>query len=190
MLGLLGIVAPLSLDSFAAAFAAMGIRGLSRAQRLRITAVFLAFEAGMPLVGLALGTPLAGLVGGMARFVAPVALAAVGVWILREGLGEDDDDEVRKARGLLTAHGLAVIGLGLGISMDELAIGFTISFTRFPVVEVVTAIAVQAAVAICAGAYLGFRFRGTGAKKVRWGAEYLAGVGLVGLASFLMARAL
>ena len=189
MLRLLGFVLPLSLDSFAAAFAAMGVRGLRRVQRLRITALFLAFEAGMPLVGLALGASVAGLAGGLARFLVPVALAAVGIWILRESL-DDDDDEVRKARGLLTARGFAIIGLGLGISLDELALGFTISFTRLPVAEVVTAIAVQASVAIWGGAYLGSRFRGTGARRVRWGAEVLAGVGLLGLAAFLTARTL
>jgi putative Mn2+ efflux pump MntP len=86
----------------------------------------------------------------MARFVVPVALAAIGIWILREGIEDDDDDEAEKAGGLLTACGFAVIGLGLGISVDELAIGFAISFTRFPVTEVVTAIALQAAVAIWA----------------------------------------
>ena len=53
------------------------MRGLSRAQRLRIMVLFLAFEAGTPLVGLALGAPLAGLIGGMARFMVPVALAYV-----------------------------------------------------------------------------------------------------------------
>jgi manganese efflux pump family protein len=189
MLRLLGFVLPLSLDSFAAAFAAMGVRGLRRVQRLRITALFLAFEAGMPLAGLALGASVAGLAGGLARFLVPVALAAVGIWILRESLN-DDDDEVRKARGLLTTRGFAIIGLGLGISLDELALGFTISFTRIPVAEVVIAIAVQASVAIWSGAYLGSRFRGTGARRVRWGAEVLAGVGLLGLAAFLTARTL
>lgn len=190
MIRLLGFVLPLSLDSFAAAFAAAGMRDLNRAQRLRIMVLFLAFEAGMPLVGLALGAPLAGLAGGMARFVVPVALAAIGIWILREGIEDDDDDEVEKARGLLTARGFAVIGLGLGVSMDELAIGFTISFTRFPVAEVVTAIAVQAAVAIWAGAYLGARFTGKGAERVRRGFERLAGIGLVAMAAFLLAKTL
>jgi manganese efflux pump family protein len=189
MLRVLGFVLPLSLDSFAAALAAMGIPGLRRVQRLRITALFLAFEAGMPLVGLALGASVAGLAGGLARFVVPVALAAVGIWILRESL-DDDDDDARKARGLLTARGFAIIGLGLGISLDELALGFTISFTRLPVAEVVTAIAVQASVAIWGGACLGSRLRGTGARRVRWGAEVLAGAGLLGLAVFLTARTL
>jgi manganese efflux pump family protein len=190
MVGLLGLVLPLSLDSFAVAFAALGIGGLDRAQRFRIAILFLAFEAGMPVVGLALGAPLAGLTGGLARFIVPVALAAVGVWIVREGLQDNDDDEAQKARGLLTARGWAILGLGLGISMDELAMGFTIGFTRFPVAEVVIAIAVQAFVAIWVGAYLGSRFTGAGAERVRWWAERLAGLGLIALAVFFLFKAL
>ena len=189
MVGLLGFVFPLSLDSFAVAFAALGIGGLSRAQRLRIMLLFLAFEAGMPLVGLALGAPLAVLVGGLARYVTPVALAAVGLWILHEGL-DDDDDETEKAKGVLTARGFALIGLGLGISMDELALGFTLGFTRFPIGRVVTAIAVQAFAAIWTGAFLGSRITGKAAERVRSRAERLAGIGLIALAVFLLGRTL
>lgn len=187
MTAVLGLVLPLGLDSFAASFAVLGGGGLSRAQRLRIALLFLAFEAGMPLAGLALGAPLAGAVGGVARFIAPVALAAVGIWILRDALSSgDDDDEATKARGLLTARGWAILGLGLGISIDEVALGFAIGFTKLSVPEVIAAIAVQACVAIWAGAYLGTRLRGQGSEHVSRWAERLAGIGLIVLAAFLL----
>ena len=64
MLRLLAFTLPLCLDNFAIAFAVLGEIRLTRAQLLRITVVFIAFEAIMPLIGLALGTPLIHLIAG------------------------------------------------------------------------------------------------------------------------------
>ena len=179
MFRLLTFVLPLGLDTFAVAFAVLG-NGLTAAQRARVTVLFMAFEAGMPLVGLGLGAPLARLIGNTAQFVAPLAIASIGVYILREDDDDDDDDkkkgrddddddddddeeddddegEVRKAKALINARGFAIIGLGLGISLDELVVGFSLSFTRLPITEVVIAIAIQAFIAIQVGAYLSAR---------------------------------
>jgi manganese efflux pump family protein len=58
VLKLLAFVLPLGLDSFAVA-AAIGAAGpVTRPARLRISLIFVIFEAGMPLVGLAAGTAL------------------------------------------------------------------------------------------------------------------------------------
>src|ERR1700723_1457676 len=64
MLRLLAFTLPLCLDNFAIAFAVRGENRLSRAQLLRVTVVFIAFEAIMPLIGLAVGTPLIHLIAG------------------------------------------------------------------------------------------------------------------------------
>lgn len=157
---LLGFILPLGLDTFAVALAVLGGPGLTRAQRLRATILIVAFEAGMPLVGLALGSPAAHLAGGAAPVVVPFVLAGVGIWMLRVDEGDDaddHDDEAVKARALVCARGFAVIGLGLGISLDELAVGFSIGLTRLPAVAVVAAIAVQALLAIKVGGYVGTR---------------------------------
>ena len=63
---LAAFVVPLGVDTFAIA-AAVGASGLKPEARRRITALFVAFEAGMPLVGLALGAPLAHVIGGGRR---------------------------------------------------------------------------------------------------------------------------
>jgi putative Mn2+ efflux pump MntP len=54
----------LCLDNFAIAFAVLGEIRLTRKQLLRVTVVFIAFEAIMPLIGLAVGTPLIHLIAG------------------------------------------------------------------------------------------------------------------------------
>jgi manganese efflux pump family protein len=58
MLRLLAFTLPLCLDNFAIAFAVLGEIRLTRGQLLRVTMVFISFEAIMPLIGLAVGTPL------------------------------------------------------------------------------------------------------------------------------------
>ena len=64
MLKLLAFTLPLCLDNFAIAFAVLGEIRLTRAQLLRVTLVFIAFEAIMPLIGFAVGTPLIHLIAG------------------------------------------------------------------------------------------------------------------------------
>src|ERR1700761_3433816 len=69
MFKLLAFTLPLCLDTFAVSFAVLGEGRLTRAQRVRVIALLLAFEAGMPLAGMALGEPLTHLVSSPAHLV-------------------------------------------------------------------------------------------------------------------------
>jgi putative Mn2+ efflux pump MntP len=193
---LLAFVLPLGLDSFAVA-AAIGAAGtLTTRARWRITALFVLFEGGMPLVGLAIGAPLARLIGPTADYVAAAAVVAIGAWMLLsegdsdndndEDTDEDTDDEEARAGRLLTAHGAALIGLGVSISLDELAIGFSLGLTRLPLIPVAVAIAAQALLAAQLGLHLGARI----ADRLRDWSERLAGIILVALGLFLAAERL
>lgn len=177
MLKLLAFVLPLGLDSFAIA-AALGTSALPARQRWRVSAIFVIFEAGMPLIGLALGAPLAHAIGSTADYLAAAALIAVGAWMLLSR----DDGEAGKAQALLRRRGVAVISLGLAISTDELAIGFSIGLTRLPVAAVITAIAIQALLASQLGLALGSRI----GERWREAAERLAGAALAALGVFLV----
>jgi putative Mn2+ efflux pump MntP len=171
-------VLPLGVDTFAVA-AAVGAAGLRPGARRRITALFVAFEGGMPLVGLALGAPLAHAIGGVAEYVAGAVLVVVGAWMV---FGEDEGGEGAKVRSFTDARGLALVGLGLSISLDELAIGFTLGLSRLPVPIVIVAIAVQAAVAAQLGLRLGARL----SERSREVAEKVAGVALAALGIYLV----
>lgn len=153
VLRLLAFIAPLSLESFTVA-AALGAAGAVGRQRWRITAIFVLFEGGMPVVGLLLGAPVARAVGGLADYLAAAALVGIGVWLL---LRSDEEEEEEQARRLISAHGLALFGLGLSISLDELAIGFTLGLVGLPVLAVLIAIPIQAFVAAQLGLALGAR---------------------------------
>jgi putative Mn2+ efflux pump MntP len=177
---LLAFVLPLGVDSFAVAAALGAARPLSGRDRLRISGLFVVFEAGMPLAGLGLGSALAHRVGEVAGYLAAAAVIAVGAWML---LGQDEEAEERRAGRFTTARGLAVIALGLSISMDELAIGFSLGLTHLPLAPVIGAIAAQAFLAAWLGLALGTRT----SEHFRERAEQLAAIALIGLGIFLIA---
>lgn len=183
MLKLLAFVLPLGLDSFAVA-AALGAAGkLTGRARVRISVLFVVFEAGMPLIGLAVGAPLAHAVGDVAGYLAAAAVIGIGAWMLLHG---DSDDEEEKTGRLLSARGVALLGLGVSISLDELAIGFSLGLARLPAGPVVIAIGVQAFIAAQLGLLLGARI----GERFREAAERLAGIALITLGLFLITERL
>jgi putative Mn2+ efflux pump MntP len=175
---LIALVLPLGLDTFAVA-AALGVLGVE--QRVRIAALFGSFETGMPLVGLALGAPLGRAIGSAADYVAIGVLLAFGLYTL---FGSERDEE--RLAELTALRGRGALLLGLSVSLDELAIGFTLGLLRLPVVVVIVLIAAQAFVVTQLGLRVGSRL----SARLREGAERLAGVALGGLAVALLVQKL
>jgi putative Mn2+ efflux pump MntP len=140
------------------------------------------FEGGMPLIGLGAGSALAHGIGHVADYVAAAAVIGIGGWMLLS----DEEDQEGKAARITTSRGLALIGLGISISLDELAIGFSIGLTRLPVVIVIIAIAVQAFLAAQLGLATGAKI----AERWRERAERLAGIALILLGIYLFAEQL
>src|SRR5712692_1601572 len=116
---------------------------LTLAQRVRFGLLFAAFEGGMPVIGLLVGAGLGRVIGGYSEYVAIVALAALGAYML---FGPDKDGE--RVRRLVASTGTAMIVLGLSVSLDELAIGFGLGLLNVPIVPAIVLIAAQA----CGGA--------------------------------------
>lgn len=175
---LLAFVLPLGLDSFAAAAAIGASQATTAARRLRISLIFVLFEGGMPLIGLGLGAVLARSIGQVADYVAGAAVAAIGAWMLLAS----DEDEDEKASRLTASHGLALIGLGISISLDELAIGITIGLAHLPITAVIVAIALQAFIAAQLGLAVGARI----GERWRERAEQIAGIALILLGVYLI----
>lgn len=173
---LLAFVLPLGLDSFALAAAIGSAGALTRRQRWRISLLFVLFEGGMPLVGLALGAPLAHSIGSTAEYVAGAVVVAIGGWMLVP----DDDDE--HADRLVATRGLPLVALGVSISLDELAVGFSFGLVRLPIVVAIVAIAAQALIGSQLGMLVGARI----GERFRENAERLAGVALIGLGIYLL----
>jgi manganese efflux pump family protein len=182
VLKLLAFVLPLGLDSFAVAAAIGARQAITVWQRLRISLVFVIFEGGMPLIGLGLGTALARGIGQVSDYLAGAAVIAIGAWMLLAG---DKDDEEIAAR-ITTNRGLALIALGLSISLDELAIGFTIGLAHLPVSTVIVAIALQAFIAAQLGLAIGAKI----GERWRERAEQVAGLALTLLGAYLIGEQL
>jgi len=107
---------------------------------------------------------------------------AIGAWMLLAG----DKDEEDKASRITTSRGLALIALGVSISLDELAIGFTIGLAHLPVTAVIVAIALQAFIAAQLGLALGAKI----GERWRERAEQVAGIALILLGAYLIAEQL
>jgi putative Mn2+ efflux pump MntP len=178
---MIALVLPLGLDTFAVA-AALGMIGTAPTTRLRISVLFTAFEAGMPLLGLALGVPLGHAIGKTADYIAIGVLLAFGLYTL----AASEEHEQQKLAQLAQARGRGALLLGLSISLDELAIGFTLGLLRLPAAVVIALIALQAFIVTQLGLRLGNRL----SEHLREAAERLAGLALTGLAIALLAQKL
>lgn len=171
-LTLIALVLPLGLDTFAVA-AALGAIGVAPSQRNRLALWFAVFEGGMPLIGLAIGTPLAHTLGAATQYVAAAILIAFGI----HALVGDDEDPARLGR-LAGRWGAGAVLLGLSISLDELAIGLTLGLLRVRVALVIVLIAAQAVLVTRLGLAVGHRL----GERSRERAERLAGMALIALA--------
>lgn len=177
MLTLIALTVPLCIDSFLMA-AAIGLTRPSRRQKLRLSALFATFEAGTPLVGLIAGRSLSGTLGHYAQYAAIAILVGFGLYLF---FNPSEDD---KAQRLTGAKGLAVLALGLSISLDGLAIGFTYGLLKLSVFWVTLLIVIQAFVL----SHLGFAVGGSLPAKLRAMGEKLASLALVAIGVFLAVK--
>ena len=174
-----GLLLPLALDTFALA-AALGMAGLERRDQLRVALVFTVFEAGMPIAGLLVGRVAGSLIGEWAGYGGILFLLIAGFLLLRPGQREHDEE--RRVRLLAHARGLAIIDLGLSISVDELTVGLSAGLLGLSIALTVIWIAVQA----FAAAQLGLRLGARLGEEVRERSKQAAGVALILVALVLL----
>jgi putative Mn2+ efflux pump MntP len=173
------LVFSLGLDTLTVAVS-LGIAGIGRRNRFRVGASFATFEGGMPLVGFVAGRLISGATGDIASWVGIVVLFAVGAYMVSESFsGEDEPNfSIDTWRGLLLTS--------LSVSLDELAIGFSMGALGLPIVLAVVLIAAQAFLLTFVGTALGNRI----GERLAERAEMVAGVVLAGLALVLVVEKL
>jgi manganese efflux pump family protein len=170
MLALVLVACSLAADNLAAALA-IGVSGVDARLRLRVGLVFGVFEAGMPIVGLALGAQLAGTIGQAGRWLAAVMLIGVGIYEL---LSSVRDRETKVSNSSRIA---ALLLGGLVLSIDNLVVGFALGSTHTSVLAGALVIGAVSVVASLAGLELGARI---GARAGQRG-EQLAGLMLIAI---------
>ena len=123
MLALLLLAVALGLSNFAAAIG-IGVSGVHGRDKVRIAVVFGVFEAGMPVLGVALGQGVAAGLGHAARWLGGAVLIAIGVTSLILARRARRDDRV--PRGGPSWRMGRVVASGLALSADNLAAGFAL----------------------------------------------------------------
>jgi manganese efflux pump family protein len=109
--------------------------------------------------------------------VAIGVLAAVGGWMVLHG----DEGESEQVDRLVRGRGLVLIAIGVSISLDELAIGFTVGLLHLVLWLAVVLIGVQAFVFSQLGLRLGAHLN----ERLRERAEQVAGLALLAVAALL-----
>lgn len=105
--------------------AGLGLVRMSTARRWALAGAFALCETGMPLVGLALGRKMASFAGPWAEGIGIAVLALCGLLIVILSLRGEEAPE---------AGSLALAGLPLSLSLDNLAAGLGLGSLGYPVI--------------------------------------------------------
>jgi putative Mn2+ efflux pump MntP len=178
ILFLLALLIPLTVDTFILS-AALGLAGLPKKEQARTSIILAVFEAGMPAVGVLLGHGIGDLLGHYASYIAALVIGVAGIFMLLPAKAEEKEE--REMKLLAKTRGFAVVGLGLSISLDELAIGLSLGLLGVPLLVAVIFIGAQAFVASQLGLKLGSKLN----EKIREDAEKVAGIALISVAIIL-----
>lgn len=175
--GVLTLAIGLAMDATAVATAKSFTHGEKKpSYGLRMALVFGAFQAGMPVIGWAIGSRFANAISAWAHWVAFVLLAGIGLKMIYEVVRNKPSEDDKKDAG--APFGWAtLIALAIATSIDALAAGLTLPLLKVPILMAATIIGVTTAVLSGLGFYLGRRFGAHFGAKL----EVLGGLLLIGL---------
>jgi manganese efflux pump family protein len=159
--------------------AGLGLVRMSAARRWAFAGAFAFWETAMPLLGLAVGHNIAGVAGPAAEGVGIAVLALAGVWLTIQALRGKAAE-----RAMPQAGAVALVGLPLSLSFDNLAAGVGLGALGFPAVASALVIGLVSGSMCALGLFAGERLR-------RWAprrAELWSGVYLLLLATFRLVR--
>jgi manganese efflux pump family protein len=119
---LLLVAVSVGLDNFAASVG-IGVSGIDARTRLRVGAIFGAFETGMPIAGLLLGRGLASTLGNAAQWIGAALLVTVGAYAVVQAIRGAGGKTPAVPAGQRTGRLLVT---GVALSIDNLAVGFAL----------------------------------------------------------------
>jgi putative Mn2+ efflux pump MntP len=172
VLALLLLAVALGLSNFAAAIG-IGVSGVRGRARVQIAVVFGVFEAGMPVLGVALGQGVAASLGQAARWLSGAALIVIGLTSLI--LAQRGAHGARVGGGARVAGGRAgdggsgpdgdgsswrlgrIVVSGLALSVDNLAAGFALGAYHTGLALAATVFGAVSVIMTLAGLELGAR---------------------------------
>lgn len=161
------------------ATAVSAIRGLAAPQvrlidALRVALVFGGFHVLMPLIGWLLGERIGKLIAAYDHWVACAVLVALGGKMIHESMTPDDHEAPDTRDPFRMA---LLVPIAVGISLDSLAIGFTLPMLDARLGPALLVIGSTTAVLSFAGVYVGRHFGARLGKRL----DAVGGVVLVGM---------
>ncbi len=180
-----------------AASVGIGVSGVGAAVRARVAIVFGVFEAGMPLLGMAVGRSVSGHLGGAGQWLGGGLLGVIGLYQVigwtrerRAAGGEGASDRASVGAGRTAATegwGTArLVASGLALSIDNLVVGFALGPYHVSIEVAALVIGLVSVAMSLAGLELGARIGMTlGERGVLAGGIVLLGVGIMMAAGVL-----
>ena len=150
----------LSMDAFAVSICkGLGMKKINLKVAVVLGLFFGGFQAGMPVIGWALGSQFMGIIGPIDHWIAFILLALIGGNMIREAIhGKDEEDD---DCNLALSH---VLLLAVATSIDAFAVGITFAFLKVDVLTSIAIIGITTFVLCFAAVYLGSKL-GTILKK-------------------------
>ena len=138
LLELILIAIGLAMDAFAVSICkGLNMRKMNYRQAGIIALFFGSFQAIMPLIGWFLGKQFESYITSIDHWIAFLLLAFIGVNMIREALGDDEeDDETDGDKDHLDIRELFM--LAVATSIDALAVGITFAFLKVNILPAVT----------------------------------------------------
>lgn len=169
----------LGLDNLSVAVG-IGVQGVNHKRALWIAFLFAIFQTVLPAAGILLGKVLGPRLGDYAGTVGFAALTVLGIVTLVMALRSG------RSQGIHLNEGAGLYLAAAGVSLDSLAVGFSLALAGFPVAPTIAALGLAALVMTWVGLIFG---KHIGKRLEEW-AEILAGGVLAATGLFLLVHKL
>ncbi|MBR2682521.1 MAG: manganese efflux pump [Atopobiaceae bacterium] len=151
----------LSMDAFSVSICkGLGMQKVNWRVTLALAVAFGAFQAGMPVIGWALGSQFLHIIEPIDHWIAFGLLAFIGVNMIREALSDDEDDDagtvdhIDLGELLMLAIATSIDALTVGIAFASLSVNIWMSVALIGITTFVFSIA-----GVLIGNQFGMRYR-------------------------------
>lgn len=153
----------LSMDAFAVSICkGLGMKKINLKVAVVLGLFFGGFQAGMPVIGWALGSQFMGIIGPIDHWIAFILLAFIGGKMLWEAFTEDEDEDEDEDEG--DGEDAEKIDLGeylilaIATSIDALAVGISFAALSVDIMSAVSLIGITTFIFSVAGVAIGHTF--------------------------------
>lgn len=164
----------LSMDAFAVALCkGLNMKKLNYFHAVIIALFFGGFQALMPLLGWFLGNSFEAYIVSVDHWIAFGLLVYIGGKMAYDAVKGDDEEETETSGDKLDLKELLI--MAIATSIDALAVGITLAFSKVPIMQSITIIGITTFVLSISGVMIGNRF----GMKFKSKAEIAGGVILI-----------